>query len=65
MGYSPWGYKESDMTERLSTHIPLPRESHDPDRFFSSPDSTVKGFDGIEQHLSHRNPAHMQHLKLN
>ena len=19
MGYSPWGYKESDMTERLST----------------------------------------------
>ena len=20
MGYSPWGRKESDMTERLSTH---------------------------------------------
>ena len=20
MGYSPWGLKESDMTERLSTH---------------------------------------------
>ena len=22
-GYSPWGHKESDMTERLSTHPPL------------------------------------------
>ena len=22
-GYSPWGHKESDMTERLSTHTPL------------------------------------------
>ena len=22
MGYSPWGYKESDMTEQASTHTP-------------------------------------------
>ena len=21
VGYSPWGHKESDMTERLSTHM--------------------------------------------
>ena len=23
VGYSPWGHKELDMTEQLSTHIPL------------------------------------------
>ena len=23
VGYSPWGHKESDTTERLSTHTPL------------------------------------------
>ena len=22
MGYSPWGHKESDMTEKLSTFVP-------------------------------------------
>ena len=32
VGYSPWGHKESDMTERLSTHThvdPKPTRSHD------------------------------------
>ena len=28
MGYSPWGLKESDTTERLSTQHNLPRNSH-------------------------------------
>ena len=30
MGYSPWGHRESDKTERLSTHAhkPLKTNSH-------------------------------------
>ena len=31
MGYSPWGHKESDMTERLSTHICMKWFIQDPD----------------------------------
>ena len=27
VGYSPWGHKESDMTERQGTHPDLPRGS--------------------------------------
>ena len=27
MGYSPWGHKESDMTEQLSTHSRTSREA--------------------------------------
>ena len=27
-GYSPWGHKESDMTERLSLHLPCSRSGH-------------------------------------
>ena len=27
MGYSPWGHKESDTTERLSTHSLINRRS--------------------------------------
>ena len=28
MGYSPWGHKESDTTERLSTHAQDPYTDH-------------------------------------
>ena len=28
VGYSPWGHKESDMTERLSTHTHTHDKSH-------------------------------------
>ena len=31
MGYSPWGCKESDMTERLRTHICMKWFIKDPD----------------------------------
>ena len=27
MGYSPWGHKESDTTERLSTHTEIKKRS--------------------------------------
>ena len=37
VGYSPWGHKESDMTERLST-----QQSTDTDYIFFSVSSTVK-----------------------
>ena len=30
MGYSPWGHKESDMTELLGTHTPTPYSSMSP-----------------------------------
>ena len=29
MGYSPWGHKESDMTERLRTETHMARISQD------------------------------------
>ena len=28
MGYSPWGHKESDMTERLTLSFITPEQSH-------------------------------------
>ena len=31
MGYSPWGCKESDMTERLRTYICMKQFIKDPD----------------------------------
>ena len=34
MGYSPWGHKESDMTEQLSTHSRTSREASS--QFFCS-----------------------------
>ena len=30
VGYSPWGHKESDMTERLSTHTHTHTHTHTP-----------------------------------
>ena len=39
MGYSPWGQKESDMTERLSTHTHThapAKYCHKPFTFFNS-----------------------------
>ena len=30
VGYSPWGHKESDMTERLSTHMCVHTHTHTP-----------------------------------
>ena len=47
MGYSPWGGKESDRTERPSTHIGLPSD------LFSRM---------MEQPLSWRMPSESQNL---
>ena len=38
MGYSPWGRKESDATERLRAHSYIPLKTH---TFFSDLTSTV------------------------
>ena len=47
MGYSPWGHKESDMTERLSTHASYSNlEDQAEEEWEKEGTSRIKGLSG-------------------